>query len=155
MNNYSGIISLVQPGNARASKLYQVISAVGGEDVMPPPPHSHFTSQQIATIQKWINQGATNNQCMASCDTTVFGFSQAVLPILNNFCKGCHNPASLGGGIDLSTYNAIKAVAVDGRLLGSITHAAGFMPMPKGGNKLDDCQVKQIEKWIQSGVPNN
>ena len=155
LNNYSGIVSLVRPGNAEGSKLFKVISARGGEDLMPPPPHPRLTSQQVASVQKWINQGARNDQCMASCDTSVFTFSQAVLPIMNTYCKGCHNPASLGGGVDLSTYNTIKAAALNGKLIGTIKHQAGFAPMPKGGNKLDDCQVKQIEKWMASGAPNN
>ena len=155
LNNYSGILSLVRPGNAGASKLVKVISAGGGEDLMPPPPHPRLTAQEVGAIEKWINQGARNNQCLASCDTAVIGFSQAVLPILNTYCKGCHNPASLGGGIDLSSYSPIKVVALNGRLMGSIKHQAGFAAMPKGGNKLDECQVRQIEKWILSGAPNN
>lgn len=155
LNSYAGIMKIVSPGNASGSKLYQVINTTNPGDIMPPPPHQPFSASDKASIQKWINQGAKNNQCNAGCDTTLFTFSGAVMPLMNTYCKGCHNPASLGGGIDLSTYTGVKASALSGRLLGSIKHATGYAAMPQGGNKLSDCQVQQVEKWIQAGTPNN
>lgn len=155
LNSYAGILKIVQPGNASSSKLYKVITNPDPGDVMPPPPHARFSSADIALIQKWINQGAKNNQCKASCDTSLYTFSGVVMPLINTYCKGCHNPASPGGGIDLSNYNAIKLVAGNGKLLGSIKHAPGYSAMPQGGNKLQDCQVRQVEKWIQAGANNN
>lgn len=155
LNNYSGIRSIVQPFNASNSKLYKVIITTNPGDVMPPPPAAPLSASNISAIQKWINQGARNNQCNASCDTAVFTYSGAVVPLVNTFCKGCHNPASLGGGVDLSTYVSVKSVASTGRLVGSIKHNAGYVPMPQGGNQLQDCQIRQIEKWIQAGMLNN
>lgn len=155
LNSYQGIMEIVQPGNAGASKLYRVITTSDPGDIMPPPPHAPFSQVNIAAIQKWINQGAKNNQCAGACDSTVFTFSGAVQPIINTYCKGCHNPASLGGGIDLSSYAAIKTVALNGKLMGSINHSPGFVAMPQGGNKLSDCQIRQIEKWIKAGTTNN
>ena len=148
-------MSIVRVGNARESKLYKVITTTSQGDVMPPPPYSPFSAANIAAIQKWINQGAKNSQCVAACDSSVFNFSASILPTMNTFCKGCHNPASLGGGIDLSSYNGIKMVAVSGKLAGSINHSPGYIQMPQGGNKLPDCQLKQIEKWIAGGALNN
>jgi len=155
LNNYSGIMKIVSPGNASGSKLYQVINTTNQGDIMPPPPHQPFSTSAKASIQKWINQGAKNNQCSGGCDTTLFTFSGAVMPLINTYCKGCHNPASLGGGVDLSSYSTVKTSALSGRLMGSINHATGYKPMPQGGNKLADCQIKQIDKWIQAGTPNN
>ena len=155
LNNYPGIRRIVQPGNVGGSKLYRVITIASGEDVMPPPPHARLSVENIAAIQQWIIQGAKNNQCNAQCDTSSYTFSGSVLPILNTYCTGCHNPASPGGGIDLSIYNSIRAVALDGKLIGSLRQIPGISPMPKGGNKLDECQVIQIEKWIESGSANN
>ncbi|THU39568.1 hypothetical protein FAM09_13780 [Niastella caeni] len=155
LNSYAGIMKIVTPGNASGSKLYQVVNTTNPGDIMPPPPHQPFSASEKASIQKWINQGAKNNQCNGGCDTTVFTFSGAVMPLMNTYCKGCHNPASLGGGVDLSTYAGVKASAASGRLPGSIKQATGYKPMPQGGNKLSDCQIQQVEKWIQAGTPNN
>jgi len=155
LNSYSGIMKIVSAGNASGSKLYQVINTTNQGSVMPPPPHQPFTASAKASIQKWINQGAKNNQCTGGCDTTLFTYSGAVAPIINNYCKGCHNTASLGGGIDLSTYAGVKTVALNGKLSGSINHTAGYVAMPQGGSKLQDCQIRQIDKWIQAGAVNN
>ena len=154
LNSYNGIMKIVRAGNASESKLYQVITA-NNEDIMPPPPHAPFSSATITVIRQWISQGAKNNQCVSSCDTSLFTYSGAVAPIMNTYCKGCHNAASLSGGVDLSTYNGVRTTALNGSLAGSINHSAGYTAMPQGGNKLQSCQIIQIEKWIQAGVANN
>ena len=122
---------------------------------MPLPPLPAFTSTQIALIQKWINQGAKNNACDANCDTTNFKYSTAIQPLMQNKCVGCHNTASLGGGIDLSTYNAVKASAVSGKLYGSMNWAAGFSPMPKNSPKMPTCEIEQVRKLMAAGSLNN
>lgn len=122
---------------------------------MPPPPMPPMTSAQKALIQKWINQGAKNNSCIASCDTAVFTYSGAVKPIMDNKCVGCHNPSNLGGNIDVSTYNAVKVIALNGKLYGSIAHQNGYSPMPKNSAKLSDCEIRQVQKWITAGSQNN
>jgi hypothetical protein len=155
LNNYNGIMRIVRPGNPSESELYKVIVTTNSGDVMPPPPNPRLPASSISAIQKWIQQGAKNNQCTEACDTATFTYSGAVFPIITNYCRGCHNPASLGGGINLSTYTDIRTVAVNGKLLGSIKHLAGYQPMPQGGNKLSDCQIRQFEKWIQAGMLNN
>ena len=153
LTSYSKIKMYVSPGNAGGSKLYKVIVATNG-DRMPPPPMPAWTSSQIALLAKWINQGAANNVC-DKCDTTDFKYSTAIKQIMQNKCQGCHNPAQPGGNIDLSTYAGVKAVADNGKLYGSIIWMAGFSPMPKGGIKMPDCEIRQIKKWIDAGRLNN
>lgn len=154
LTTYGNIIRYVVPGNAADSKLYKMLIKTGDER-MPPPPMQPLTAAQIALIQKWINQGAKNNNCIGQCDTTVFTYSGAVKPIIDRKCVGCHNPANLGGNIDLSTYNAVKNVALNGKLYGSVAQQPGYAPMPKNGIKLSDCEIRQIQKWIAAGSLNN
>lgn len=153
LTNYSQIVQYVRPGNAANSKLYKVMIETGG-DRMPPPPNAAMTPAQLLAVQKWINQGAKNNACN-ECDTTDFKYSTAIQPIIQNKCQGCHNPNSLGGGIDLSTYAAVKVTALNGKLYGSVNWAAGYSPMPKNANKLPSCEITQIKKWIDAGSLNN
>jgi mono/diheme cytochrome c family protein len=153
LNSYANIRAYVSPFKAGSSKLYKECVKSGGER-MPPPPMPALTQAQLSKMIVWINQGALNNACSSGCDTAVFTYAAAVAPLMNTYCKGCHNPASLGGGVDLSTYAGVKSSAA-GKLLGSIKHSAGISAMPKGSNKLSDCQVIQVEKWIQAGTPNN
>ncbi|MDE3212821.1 MAG: hypothetical protein KGM98_06270 [Bacteroidota bacterium] len=151
LTSYNAIRAMVTPGNPGASSLYNIVNG-GGENRMPPS--GPLTASQIAQIQKWIQQGALNNQCNSGCDTTVFTYSGAVSVIMSTYCVGCHNPNSLGGGIDLSTYSGV-ASAASGRLMGAINQLSGYYAMPLGGNKLPACQITQIQKWINAGMLNN
>lgn len=154
LTTYTHIMRYVVPGNAGNSELYKSIIKTNG-DRMPPPPMTPLSSVQKTLIQKWINQGAKNNSCTGSCDTTVFTYSAAVKPIMDNKCTGCHNPANLGGNIDVSTYTAIRVTALNGKLYGSVAHQASYSPMPKNSAKLSDCEIRQIQKWIAAGTLNN
>ncbi|MBL7720914.1 MAG: hypothetical protein JNK98_02865, partial [Chitinophagaceae bacterium] len=79
LTTYANIMRYVRAGNAADSKLYEVIIKTNG-DRMPPPPMLPLTSAQKTLIQKWINQGAKNNNCTGRCDTAVFTYSAAVKP---------------------------------------------------------------------------
>jgi hypothetical protein len=154
LTTYAKIMQYVVTGNAANSKLYKVIIKTGS-DRMPPTPMPAFTTAQKTIIQKWINQGAKNNNCIANCDTSVFTYSGAIKPMMDNKCVGCHNPASLGGGIDVSTYAAVRVIALNGKLYGSVAHASGYSAMPKNAAKLSVCEIRQVEKWITAGSLNN
>ena len=154
LTTYTNIMRYVVPGNAAESKLYKVIMKTG-EDQMPPPPMSPLTQEQKNKIYKWISQGAKHNVCLSSCDSNQFTYSGAVRLIMQNKCIGCHNPSSLGGNIDLSNYAGVSTVALNGKLYGSVAHQPGYSPMPKNSAKLSDCEIRQIQKWIQAGSLNN
>jgi len=154
LTSYTHIMNYIRAGSASNSKLYSVIIRTDGER-MPPPPRLPLSSVQKALIQKWINQGAKNNNCIGRCDTAVFTYSGAVKPIIDSKCVGCHNPTNLGGNIDLSTYNTLKIIALNGKLYGSVAHQPGYSAMPKNAAKLSDCEITQIQKWIISGSQNN
>jgi len=155
LDSYNHIVSKgIVPGNSRNSKIYQVLN--GGEEKMPPSPNQPLTNQQINLIAQWINEGAQNTtNCSTSCDTSLFTYSGAVQPILALHCTGCHNNTTQNGGINLSTYTGVQTVALNGKLAGSINWSTGFVPMPQGGQKLSDCNIEQIMKWINAGAPNN
>jgi hypothetical protein len=145
----------VRPGNPGNSKLYKVIVDTDPGDRMPEPPQNPLIAQQIQIIYSWIQQGAQNLVCENMCDSSSFSYSGAIRPLLQNKCQGCHSGTNAQGGIDLSTYTLLKAKVSDGKLWGSINHLAGFSPMPKNGSKLSDCEIKQFQKWIAAGSPNN
>jgi ribosomal protein S16 len=153
LDNYANIVKKgIVPGNAGESKLYKVLFE-SGDDRMPPD--APLSQAQKDSIAAWINQGAKNTvNCNCACDPTKFTYAAIVQPIMTNQCVGCHKPGSLSGNIDLSTYSAVKSQTDNGKLLGSITHAVGYSPMPQG-TKLSDCQITQIKNWISAGAPNN
>jgi mono/diheme cytochrome c family protein len=93
----------------------------------------------------------------ASCDTTAAStYATTVMPILSSNCYNCHaGAATLGAGIQLDTYNGLKAKVNDGKLLKAINHEAGTSPMPKNGNKLSTCNIAKIRRWVNAGALNN
>jgi hypothetical protein len=92
----------------------------------------------------------------AACDTSGVTYSGTVSVLLqNNGCIGCHSASSAQGNVVLATYNDVKSNALNGKLLGAIKHSNGYSPMPKGGNKMKECDIRKIEIWINSGTPNN
>jgi hypothetical protein len=87
--------------------------------------------------------------------TTNISYTQYVVPVLNQYCYTCHTGSFPSGGITMGTYNTDKAIALNGKLYGSINHSSGYSPMPQGMAKLTNCQVANIKKWIDAGTPNN
>jgi len=157
LDSYSNIIGTghIQPYNVNYGHIYQAITTTSDEDRMPPSPSPALTSTQINQIATWINQGALNNYCFCGCDTVNVTFSGTIQPVLQNNCVGCHNNTSPGGNVILSAYSGVQAVALNGHLLGSVNHGAGYSPMPKNLAKLPDCEIAEIRIWIQNGAPNN
>ncbi len=91
------------------------------------------------------------------CDDTVVTFSGTVTTILQ-VCLTCHSnsaASSSGNGIKLQDYNDIMIIVNNGRLIGAVNHLNGFVPMPDGGGKLPDCEIAQLQKWIDNGSLNN
>jgi len=85
-------------------------------------------------------------------------FSQTVSTILQP-CLSCHSNSAVsrgeGGGTKLENYADIKTLVTNGKLMGSIRHDDGFIPMPQTGGKLPQCQIDQLQKWIDNLTPDN
>jgi hypothetical protein len=90
-----------------------------------------------------------------TCDTANITYMATVVPILEVNCYSCHNSVNQQGGIVLDTYNDLQTSINNGTFRGTINHLDGYSPMPKGGNKLNDCDLTQINLWLDNGAPNN
>lgn len=156
LTNYDEIVQngRIKPGKPNDSKLYEVITASGGEEKMPPSGWGSLTPEQIRAIKIWIEQGALNNDCNSGCDTTVFTYSAAIWPILESSCKGCHQGSNPGGHTSITNYTEVKQLVNNDMLEESIFHIPGTSFMPPGG-QLDSCSLKKIRKWLDAGAPNN
>jgi Cytochrome C oxidase, cbb3-type, subunit III len=90
-----------------------------------------------------------------TCDTSNVKFSVQVTNTIAANCISCHSGASASGGIMLDDFSKVRAVAASGKLLGSITHSAGFRAMPDFSPKLPECRIAEIRTWIRNGMLNN
>lgn len=86
---------------------------------------------------------------------TSVSYVQHVVPLLQQYCYSCHTGSFPSGNIVMGTYATDKAITLNGSLYGSITHASGYSPMPKGSAKMNSCQIARIKKWIDAGMLNN
>jgi uncharacterized membrane protein len=93
-----------------------------------------------------------------TCDLTNVTFSASVKPILQASCLSCHSNAKAagsGGGIKLENYADVVTSANSGRLMGAVNHSSGYSAMPQNGGKLTNCEISQLQKWIDNGKLNN
>lgn len=90
-----------------------------------------------------------------TCDTTGMKYSADVVTILQANCYRCHGNGNINGGVTLDSYANVVTQVNNGNLIGAITHAAGYTPMPFDGGKLSDCDIAKIKAWINEGTPNN
>ena len=93
-----------------------------------------------------------------TCDTANITYSKQVVSIINTNCNNCHATAlanSIGGGINLGTYTAMKPYITNGSLLNSILQNGKAAPMPKNASKLSSCNILVIQTWINKGALNN
>jgi len=121
---------------------------------MPPPGYPKITDEEYKILKKWIASGYNRGECFvtSTCDTNqTITYNNSIKSIMDTYCVGCHNASNPGGGFALDTYNGLVNCANSGRLVGSVEWQNGFSPMPKGGNKLNACDIAKIKKWIVTG----
>jgi hypothetical protein len=155
-SNYPGIMAAVKPGSLADSKLYEVLNK-SGDDIMPPPPNSPLTADQITLIENWILQGAGYNiDCgtFVPCDTSNVTYSGNISIIIANNCLGCHASSGTGGGILLSTWSKVHEQIVNGKLICAVNWT-GCSNMPKNAAKLSSCDLLKIQVWANKGALNN
>lgn len=117
----------------------------------------------LAIVMSTIFSCAQNNKkdileaLGTECDTTETGYALNIKPILDQHCStpSCHSPITIAGGYNLSEYTTVRDAVLGPRLLGTIEHAVGFSPMPKGSSKLTDCDIEKITIWARKGAQNN
>jgi hypothetical protein len=94
-----------------------------------------------------------------NCDTTNITFTLKVKPLLDQKCISCHGAGvyqSLGGGYNLDGYvNASNYSSPNGPLLKSVQGDPSVPRVMPPSGKLSDCEILQIQKWVNAGAANN
>jgi hypothetical protein len=85
--------------------------------------------------------------------TNGLSYTTDVKPIIDANCAtSCHNASRPAGGIDLTTYEKVKANCISGKLIDAIQHNEGAKPMPKKAPKLDNASIQIIINWTVTGA---
>lgn len=155
LTDYSHIMEQISAGNPGNSDLYEAITDDNSEDRMPPADSPQLTSDQIQMIQTWIVQGAQNNSCQEDCNPADFSFATNIQPVVSAYCQGCHGGSNPDGDLLLESYDQIKTVALDGRLMDALNATNGASLMPDNTTGLPECNISNFQNWVNAGAPNN
>jgi hypothetical protein len=112
----------------------------------------------LSIFSLFIMPGCSNDSeemLTPSCDTTNVTYSGTIVSILSSNCYVCHAGTTPVAPFRLDSHAAVAVQAGNGKLIGALTHSAGFSPMPKNAPKLSDCNIAKIRKWVNAGFPNN
>jgi hypothetical protein len=87
------------------------------------------------------------------CDVSAVTYSLDVRPILDQNCGSCHGPIAPQAGLDLSTYDKVKAnvTKIRDRINRPISDP---LVMPQGG-PMPQCNIDKVTAWIDAGALNN
>jgi len=158
LTSYNSLISTVEKVKStdwNKNELIEVLLETDPDDRMPPAPNPALSNAQINLLKTWIQQGAQQNACDESageCITDNLTYTNFAQNLISSKCIGCHQGSAPQGGINLSNYNDVKALAQNGKLLASIKRTSNWMPL--NGQKLDACTISKLEAWINAGAPN-
>jgi hypothetical protein len=90
-----------------------------------------------------------------TCSTANTTYSGTITSIFTtNGCYSCHGDIP-SNGAPFSLVGYSNVVAQKSRLVGAISHANGFAPMPQGLPKLSECDINKVKAWMQAGTPDN
>ncbi len=98
---------------------------------------------------------STNNQPQALCDSLAITYTGHIKLIVDASCNTTYCHGTGIGGFNLGTFAEVKTAAKKTNWLGAIKHESGFEAMPKGGSKLSDTQIQQLECWEKTGFKEN
>lgn len=89
----------------------------------------------------------------ATCSDTI-SFTNDLLPVIQEQCAGCHDPANgtPGGGYELTNYTNVKANI--SAVIGSMK-SEGYQFMPQNNDPLPDTTIQKFMCWVNQGKLNN
>ena len=92
-----------------------------------------------------------------NCDLTTVTYSQTIAPLVITHCMDvlCHGGEATESVYPFATYDGLKAVVNNERLMGALKHEPGFSFMPKNTASLSACDIDRFQKWVDDGAPNN
>lgn len=153
--NYANIMQGISPGDPGGSKYFKVMTLEETGDLMPLDPLTdegfRLPDDQLALIENWITQGATDNFC-ESCDTSNYAYSTRIEPIFATNCTtsiGCHAAGSSNSAF--TSYAEIKPFIDNGAILDRVVVK---QDMPEAA-PLQSCDMAVLIKWIENGAPDN
>lgn len=92
-----------------------------------------------------------------ACDSAAeVSYAQDIAPLMDLRCNGCHSGSAPIADLDLNTYETVAMYATTGILDQRVSlPESDPLFMPKNGAPLDECDLQKLQRWTDSGAPNN
>ena len=118
----------------KGTLLFAVLSVLGG----------CYYDNEEELYEYWYQQN--------TCDTVDVSFQEDIFPIIQGNCAttGCHVAGGSGNGI-FENYANVKAKVDNGSFHNRVVVQRDMPP----SQPLNDCQIAQIDSWINQGAPDN
>jgi hypothetical protein len=89
----------------------------------------------------------------SNCDTAgTMTYTGNIKSIMAANCNACH-PNGNSTGVVTVDYTGLKVIAANGQLWSSVNWTG--TRMPKNMDKLSECDLTKIKKWVDHGYPEN
>lgn len=85
-----------------------------------------------------------------TCSTTGMTYTDDIATIVNTNCatSGCHSESAVSNGtFPLTNYTEVSVLFRGANAFLSINHEGSVEPMPRGGEKMDQCLIDKIQAW--------
>jgi hypothetical protein len=165
--DYQSIVESVIPGDPRGSALYNVVTDINSENMMPPD--LPLTLEQRTLIRVWIEQGARETTCTGNNtsgggnNTDSICFVQDILPMILSSCgtTGCHDEITREEGYVLTDYASILSDGVkpfdanDSKIFEAVTDDGDDRMPPSPRPPLTTAQISALRTWINDGALNS
>tara|TARA_B110000196_G_C20899911_1_gene545429 strand:- start:323 stop:691 length:369 start_codon:yes stop_codon:yes gene_type:complete len=92
------------------------------------------------------------------CDTDSISFAYDIAPIIEVNCTSCHSGESPSASLDLTNFEALTASVLssgNSALLNRIERLEGQSGAMPTNYRLTQCQIDQINAWVEQGALNN
>ena len=117
-----------------------------------------FLSAVLALFSSCYNDSEEALYGENYCDSDVMSYVDNIEPIITANCTSCHSGETPSASLNLDSFDAVKLSALNTTNDGLINRVerlegeSGAMPT---NYRLTQCQIDQINSWIDQGALNN
>lgn len=89
------------------------------------------------------------------CEAENVSFGGDVFPLIESRCTSCHSGPNPTASLDLSTFESIQMIGLNGQLTNRINLPEMDSELMPPDGPLPECHLTLIDAWVADGCPNN
>lgn len=113
--------------------------------------------KQVSILALLISLISCKDEPKEECDIPEnITYNEHIASIIEIQCFKCHASdvyKEKASRVKIFDYPSLKKMGESEQLVGSITHAQGYIAMPyRKGTKIDSCSIETIKAWVNLGM---